>query len=132
MLCLIVLLLAAFPVQAQKQEECPAADRTKVPDLLRNAPSCERSMKVFEACAYGASGDVELGAAVVERCEQDFLSKLSRKQKASYDRDQKRCARKYVKKSGTMYRSFEAFCSVEVARKLARRHGKAPGGTKAK
>lgn len=63
-----------------------------------------------------ASGDVSLGAAVTEKCEGDFLGKLSPKQKRVYNREQQSCARKYQKEDGSTYRSFEAFCGAYVAR----------------
>ena len=34
-------------------------------------------MEIFQACAYGASGDVPLGGAVIGKCEGDFLTKLN-------------------------------------------------------
>jgi hypothetical protein len=53
---------------------------------------------------------------VTEKCEADFLGKLTPAQRRAYDGEQKACSRKYLNKSGTMYRSFEAFCGVYVAR----------------
>jgi hypothetical protein len=82
---------------------------------------------VFEACEFGASGDVALGAATTEKCEGDFLGKLSPAQKRAYDRSQKLCAHKYQNKDGTMYRSFEAFCGAYVARDYSARFLKADG-----
>jgi len=123
---LVVLALSA-PTAA---ENCPTRDFGKVEEMLRKAPSCDRSYALFEACALGASGDVAFGAAVVERCEGDFLARLKPSQKRAYDREQKGCASKYAEKSGTMYRSFEAFCGAKVARKYARRFVKAAKGTR--
>ena len=44
------------------------------------------------------------------------LSHLDAAQRRAYDREQKRCQRKYAHEDGTMYRSFEAFCGADVAR----------------
>lgn len=52
---------------------------------------------------------------VTEKCEADFLGKLTAAQRRAYDYEQKRCSRKYFNKGGTMYRSFEAFCGAYVA-----------------
>ena len=49
---------------------------------VNGAPSCDRAMKVAEACAYGASADVQFGAAVEKKCEGDFLADLKAPQKA--------------------------------------------------
>ncbi len=99
-----------------KKEQCPTHDFDEIETLIREASSCQRAVAIFEICQFGASGDVGLGTAVTEKCEGDFLSKLSAAQKRVYDRKQKRCARKYQGKVGTMYRSFEAFCGAYVAR----------------
>ena len=55
----VVLSLAACPAQAV---DCPAKTN-QMDDILvalNEAPSCDRAMKVFEACEYVASGDVQL------------------------------------------------------------------------
>lgn len=120
------LLLSLAAVAAPKDpEECPTLDGDERRQLLKNAPSCDRSIKLFEACAYGASGDVELGAIVVEKCEGDFVGKLSKAERKAYDAKLKRCRGKYAKQSGTMYRSFEAFCAAEVAQGYSRKALKA-------
>ncbi len=99
-----------------RKEECPTLDHQEIEELLRQAPSCQRAVAVFEICQFGSSGDVGLGAVVTEKCEADFLGKLTPAQRRAYDGEQKRCSRKYLNKAGTMYRSFEAFCGAYVAR----------------
>jgi hypothetical protein len=81
-------------------------------------------MKVFEACEYGASGDVQLGAAVEEKCEAEFLSRLKTSQKQAHQRQPRVRNRKYQNQSGTMYLSFTAFCRAEVAQKFAHKQRK--------
>jgi hypothetical protein len=71
-------------------------------------------------------GDVTLGSAVAEVCEAGFLGKLSKAQRRSYDREMRRCDAKYRHESGTMYRSFEAFCRAELAVRYQTRMAKAP------
>jgi hypothetical protein len=106
---------------APKKERCPTLDRQEIEGLLGNAPSCQRAMALFELCQFGAGGDVGLGEIVTHKCEGDFLSKLNRTQKRAYQREQLRCQRKYSNQSGTMYRSFEAFCGAGVARNYSAR-----------
>jgi hypothetical protein len=105
-------------------EACPIEDFTEDAreKLLQDAPSCDRALDLFRACSLGASGDVALGAVVVEKCEAGFLNRLTREQRRTYDREQKRCQNKYRREAGTMYRSFEAFCGAELARNYARRY----------
>jgi hypothetical protein len=122
---------AAFAAEDAKKEACPTSGLDAIADLIRQAPSCRRAIALFEICAFGASGDVALGAAATEKCEGDFLSKLSPAQRQAYDRGQKLCARKYQNQEGTMYRSFEAFCGADVARDYSARFLKAaPNGAK--
>src|SRR5260370_42071108 len=75
-------------------------------DTINAAPGCERAMKMFEACEFGTSGDLHLGAAVEKKCEGDFLSRFKAPQKQAYQREMLACDRKYQNESGTMYRSF--------------------------
>lgn len=108
-------------------EECPAKS-TQMDDIiaeLQKAPSCNRAMKIFEACEYGASGDVQFGAVVEKRCEGDFLSGLGTSQKKAYAGQLKRCDHKYDNESGTMYRSFTAFCRAIVAQRYSQKALKA-------
>ena len=116
--------MATAPAAAAR--DCPTLDGDKRLELLEHAPSCEKSLALFQACSYGASGDVALSAAVTRKCEGDFLTKLNKSQRQTYDRQQKHCARKYQNQSGTLYRSFEAFCSANLAKDYSRRFAKGP------
>jgi hypothetical protein len=104
--------------------ECPVAgfDWEKIEEAARTAASCERSFQILVSCSSGAGSDVGVGAVVTSRCEADFLTKLSSTQRRLYRTAQARCQRKYQQESGTMYRSFEAFCGAEIARSYARRY----------
>jgi hypothetical protein len=98
-------------------EECPAKS-TQMDDIiaaLNAAKGCDAAMKVFQACEYGASGDVQFGAVVEKKCESDFLTRLTVPQKHAYQREIGVCDRKYRNQSGTMYISFTAFCRAQVA-----------------
>ena len=111
--------------------ECPAQSRS-MDDIiasLKAARGCDAAMKVFEACEYGASGDVQFGEVVEKKCEADFLGKASAAKKRAYKRELGVCDRKYRNKSGTMYISFTAFCRAEVAQRYSQRALKAAGQT---
>ena len=86
---------------------------------LNAAKGCDAAMKVFQACEYGASGDVQFGEVVEKKCEGDFLDRLKAPQKAAYQREMGVCDRKYRNQSGTMYISFTAFCRAEVAQRYS-------------
>ena len=113
---------------------CPALaavcmDKSMTPeeivDAINASPGCDRAMKVFEDCEFGASGDIQLGAAVEKKCEADFLSRLKAGQKKAYGGQLSRCDAKYRNKDGTMYRSFTAFCRAEVSQRYSRQALKA-------
>ena len=90
-------------------------------------PFTARAMKLFQDCQFGASGDVQLGAAVEKKCEGDFLSRLNAGQKQTYRHELGVCDRKYRNESGTMYLSFTAFCRAEVAQRYSQQALKAAG-----
>lgn len=101
-------------------------------DAINAAPGCERAMKLFEACEFGTSGDIHLGAAVEKKCERDFLARLKEPQRHFYQREMRVCDRKYQNEEGTMYLSFTAFCRAEVARRYSRQALRAAGPSRAR
>jgi len=127
--CLAGLVLLLCGSAAQAAEECPAKS-TAMDDViavLSAAPGCNRAMQLFEACAYGASGDVQFGDVVEKKCEADFGSRMKPPQTLSYQRELKACDRKYRDKPGTMYLSATAFCRAKVAQRYSQRALKAGG-----
>jgi hypothetical protein len=126
-LAVSAVLLIATPVRAK---DCPVKEITAEAkeDAVRKAPSCQQALEVMQACAYGATGDRGLADALQERCEPEFVGKLSKAQKKAYDREQKRCDDKYAKESGSMYRSFTAFCQAQSTVAYAKRFGTKAAG----
>ncbi|MBV9457214.1 MAG: hypothetical protein JO141_06835 [Bradyrhizobium sp.] len=104
--------------QSMSQEETVAA--------ISATSGCDKAMKLFQDCAYTASGDVLLGEAVEKKCEVDFLARLSATERRAYQGELKQCDAKYRGKQGTMYLSFTAFCRAEVSQRYARQGRKAP------
>jgi len=121
-LAVSAMLLIITPVRAK---DCPVKEFSldAREDAIRKAPTCKQALEIMEACAYGATGDTGLSGAVHERCEPEFLPRLSKSQKRAYHREQKRCDAKYARQSGTMYRSFTAFCQAQSTVAYARRFG---------
>jgi hypothetical protein len=103
--------------RSMSQEETVAA--------ISATSGCDKAMKLFQDCAYTASGDVVLGEAVKKKCEVDFLARLPAAQKRAYQGELKRCDEKYRGKQNTMYLSFTAFCRAEVSQRYAREGRKA-------
>jgi hypothetical protein len=133
--CLVgVTLILTLGAAQAATEKCPAKS-TQMDDViaaLNETPACDRAIKVFEACAYGASGDVQFGAVVEKKCEGDFLARLKAPQKQAYQREMRVCDRKYRNESGAMYLSFTAFCRAEVARRYSHQALKAAGSSRAR
>ena len=63
------------------------------------------------------------GGLVTERCEKDFLGKLSAAQRRTYDREKDACIKKYTGKEGSMYLSFSAMCQSKLAVSYSGRFG---------
>lgn len=120
---LAALLLLAAPAGAK---DCPTQDFgwEAREGEVRKAPSCKEALAVAEACAFGATGDVGLTDIVIEKCEAGFLGRLGKEQRRAYDGGIKRCSSKYLRKSGSMYRSMEAFCRAELAVRTEARFSK--------
>ena len=102
----------------------------EIVEAINASPDCTRAMKLFQDCAYGAGGDVQLGEAVEKKCRGDFAASLKGRKKQAYQREMGACDRKYRNESGTMYRSFTAFCRAEVAQRYSQRALKAAGPSK--
>jgi hypothetical protein len=92
------------------------------------APSCAKAAEIYGLCTWGSSMDIQFADAAIKKCEADFLDKLTPQQRRTYDRAKTRCGRKYARESGTLYRSFEASCSVELAKTYWTRMTKAGPG----
>ncbi len=120
-----VLLMLGAAHAADEKCPAPSTEGDAIVAALQAAPSCDRVMKLFRACEYGASPDVEFGEIVEKKCEADFLSGLGAAQKRAYARELKRCDDKYANESGTMYRSFTAFCRAEVSQRYSQKALKA-------
>lgn len=118
---LAVLAVLVPAVALAADDRCPI-ESLSVDDIkqgISKAPTCDAALKMFQKCSVGTSGDVGIGEVVAQKCEALFEGKLSAQQKAAYSQAKKVCDTKYAKESGTMYRSFEAFCRAQAAHKAA-------------
>ena len=120
LLCTCAALIVVSPARAA---DCPVEGAVAVRAALDKAPTCDAAMTIFGSCGFGSMIDVTLGGIVIEKCEADFLPRLAASRRKAYGREQKACERKYARETGSLYRSEEAFCYAELARKYARRFG---------
>jgi len=93
--------------------------------LLRTAPSCDKAMELFASCNAGGSGDINLGQIVTEKCQADFLKKLSAKQQRAYEGEIKSCNDEVKEDEGTLSRAMAAGCRAQLAQSYAQKFGKA-------
>ena len=116
----VILSLGASPALAVVCQNT-SMSLDEVVDVIKAAPGCGGAMKIFTECSLGTSGDIRMGEAVENKCEGDFLGKLKAQQKQAYQREMTVCDRKYRNESGTMYRSFTAFCRAEISQRYSAR-----------
>src|ERR1700682_6653069 len=103
------ILLLTRPGAAQ---DCQHFEHDARKGVIYDAPTCDKAKERFGDCAYGASGDVSLGEIVIEKCEGDFLNKLSTGQRRAYLRGIKACDAQYENMQGTMYVAMAAGCRI--------------------
>jgi hypothetical protein len=120
-ICLICLIGAVPAIAA----DCPTTDSVEAGQRIADALTCDASMQLLVACQLGSSGDVALSQIVIEKCESDFLTSLSKSARATYDRKAGACGNRFAGQSGTMYQSIRAICAAEVAHIYASRAAKA-------
>jgi hypothetical protein len=121
--------LMSGPVAAATRPEraCPIApfQLAAVEAAIRRTRSCDAAMAIFDRCGVGTSADLHTGNIVIRKCEAAFAGRLPPAQMRAYARAKHVCAAKYVHESGTMYRSFEAYCTAQAAHRMARQALKA-------
>jgi len=130
----VLALISALAVLPAQAEDCPVESNAMddIIGALKQAPNCDRAMKIFRACEFGTSADIHFGAVVEQKCEADFLAGLKTARKQAYRHDLGVCDRKYQHESGTMYRSFTAFCRAEVSQRYSQRASKTAGPSQAR
>jgi hypothetical protein len=119
--CSAILLLT----RSGAAEDCRELEFGAREALLRQAPTCDKAMELFQGCNAGGSGDINLGQIVTDKCEADFLKKLSKAQRRGYDREMKSCNDEYKEDEGTLSRAMVAGCRALAAQSYAHKFGKA-------
>ena len=111
-LCLFVT-VHSLPAFAQ-DVQCPA-DPDALILFIQEAGICLEAAHRAEQCAWASSMDVPTTAAAQAVCESEYT--LSNQSDSDmYGLLMMRCREKYAPYDGTMYRSLEAFCRLDVAK----------------
>jgi hypothetical protein len=120
-LLLAVAVVLSVSMTSALAEDCPVKpiDMDAIIAALNAAPDCKTSMKLFEACQFGSTADIQLGDVVEKKCEAQFLTKLKPTQQHTYQDQLGRCDAKFAGKQGTMWRSAAAMCRASVSQRTA-------------
>ena len=105
-------------------EDCRELEFGAREALLRQAPTCDKAMELFGSCNAGGSGDINLGQILTEKCEADFLKKLSARQRRTYEGEIKSCNDEEKEDEGTLSRAMAAGCRAQLAQSYAHKFGK--------
>jgi uncharacterized protein YecT (DUF1311 family) len=117
----IFLLLAAVG-SACAQDPCHLgvgnlADTVK--NALRAQESCSAAADLLHKCAWGSRADTGFAPIAIEKCEAEFLDKLSEAGKDNYRTEVQLCGYEYARRKGTLYRSATVLCQADVAARFA-------------
>lgn len=115
---LLVALASAAHADDAVEYHCPKAGDTYLDDVVgaMKGKSCGAAVLIAKSCGLGASGDVVIAGAATKVCQAGH----AKSDKPLFEQLSKRCATKYAGKDGTMYRSFAAYCQLDVAELLWR------------
>jgi hypothetical protein len=121
-LAFVALTVCVSLINGRAFAECDL-DLEKEEAKVRAARTCKEAHKLYEACLWGSTGDIQRGAIVQEKCEALFLNKLNGAQKGGYRYRLAACDRKFARREGTLYQSQNAVCHADAAYAFARKYG---------
>jgi uncharacterized lipoprotein YajG len=113
-----VILAMEISISSAVYAGCPVDPEDRLA-AVQKAPTCEAANKLNDACSEATGADTEPSQAVIDKCERDFINKISGRQSASYKREKWRCQQKYSGERGSMYASFTMYCLAHVAKKYS-------------
>lgn len=90
-----------------------------VKNALRAQTSCSAAANLLRQCAWGSRADTGFAPIVIEKCEAEFLDKLSATGKDNYRTEFQLCGYEYARHKGTLYRSETVLCQADVAARFA-------------
>jgi hypothetical protein len=103
--------------KADGDSSCPIADydADKISAAIDGAGSCYTAAGIAESCAFGSSLDVSFVSSATAICQRGFGSMTAADTK-TYETMLGKCAAKYENVDGTLYRSMNAYCDLEVTK----------------
>lgn len=125
---LLLLALILFPTaraqtpKASDSDECQYSGQAALEhdiDLIASEPTCSAANDKLHDCQWGSSADTQLAPIVIQKCQKEFLGKLSPAGRANYDHEQHLCAYEYAQQEGTLFISERVVCEADVAAEFA-------------
>jgi len=101
--------------KADGDSSCPVADydADKIMAAIEGGGSCYVASGIAESCAFGSGLDVQFVSAATDICQSGFGS-MTTADKALYEKMLGKCAAKYRDFDGSLYRSMNAYCALEI------------------
>lgn len=115
--CLFMLSVSAFAQKECKFGSAEGAEALK--QGLHAAKSCKAAADLLDKCMWGSSADTGFSAIAVEKCENEFLAKLSPAGRERYMQQMQLCSYRYARAEGTMSISAAAMCQMQIAEEFA-------------
>ncbi len=102
--------------KADGDSSCPVEyEADAILAAIEGGGSCYVASGIAESCAFGSSLDVQFVSAATEICQRGFDA-MTAADKKLYESVLKKCADKYADVDGTLYRSMNAYCDLEVTK----------------
>lgn len=99
--------------------DCPdkyTTDRDQLVDDIASAETCYEASNLAESCAWGSTADLATTSAAISVCARAYEEKISRPDNAMLMALFEKCDAKYEGQDGTLYRSMNGFCRLEVSK----------------
>lgn len=114
-----VVLMATLLTVPAAFADCPdkyASDREQLITDIASAASCYEAAQLTESCAWGSTADLATTSAAISVCARAYQDKLKTSDGLMLNALYEKCDAKYEGQDGTMYRSMNGFCRLEVSK----------------
>ncbi len=91
-------------------------DRDLLIEDITKAETCYAASDLAESCAWGSTADLATTSAAISVCARAYQDKLTTSDGLMLNALYEKCDAKYEGQSGTLYRSMNGFCRLEVSK----------------
>lgn len=114
-----ILVLAGLVTSSAAFAECADKyinDRDLLIGDIASASSCYEAANLAESCAWGSTADLPTTSAAISVCQRAYADKMTPSEGEMHAALYAKCDAKYGDLDGTMYRSMNGFCRLEVSK----------------